>query len=98
MYLAKTIIKGLSVSKNDEQLATHSCVKFNGPNGYLEQLNKALVDNHSHCIFNGLIEALRAANVLGESTRLSDLQAVRIIEAFAAICPQILQQEVNENE
>ena len=61
--------------------------------GGFEPLNRAELE-----IFNGLIEALRAANVLGETTRLSDLQAVRIIEAFAAICPQILQQEVNENE
>ena len=31
-------------------------VRFNGPNGRLNQLQKAIADNNSHSIFNGIIE------------------------------------------
>ena len=53
---ASTIIKGLQVTKSKEQIATHSLIRFEGPNGKLDQLQKAVASEYSHCIFNGSIE------------------------------------------
>ena len=52
---AKTKIKGMQVSNNDEQNGTFTKVEFNGPNGYLDQLNKSLANDKSHSIFDGSI-------------------------------------------
>ena len=58
---ASTIIKGLQVTKSKEQIATHSLIKFEGPNGKLDQLQKAVASEYSHCIFNGSIEVPQKA-------------------------------------
>ena len=58
---AKTSLKGLQVSTNDEQLATHSLVQFNGPEGTLDQLQKSIAADKSHCIFNGAVKVPREA-------------------------------------
>ena len=58
---ASTIIKGLQVTKSKEQIATHSFIRFDGPNGKLDQLQKAVASESSHCIFNGSIEVPQKA-------------------------------------
>ncbi len=58
---ASTSIKGLQVTKSKEQIATHSLIRFEGPNGKLEQLQKAVASDYSHCIFNGSIEVPQKA-------------------------------------
>ena len=58
---ASTIIKGLQVTKSKEQIATHSLIRFEGPNGKLDQLQKAVASEYSHCIFNGSIEVPQKA-------------------------------------
>ena len=58
---ASTIIKGLQVTKSKEQIATHSLIRFEGPNGKLDQLQKAVASENSHCIFNGSIEVPQKA-------------------------------------
>ena len=58
---AKTIIKGLQVSSSTEQIATHSNIIFNGPNGHLDQLQKSIAKDRSHCIFNGMIKVPQIA-------------------------------------
>ena len=58
---ASTIIKNLQVSKSKEQIATHSLIRFDGPNGKLDQLQKAVASEYSHCIFNGSIEVPQKA-------------------------------------
>ena len=58
---ASTIIKNLQVTKSKEQIATHSLIRFQGPNGKLEQLQKAVASEYSHCIFNGSIEVPQKA-------------------------------------
>ncbi len=58
---AHTNIKGLQISKGKDQIATHSLVRFDGPEGTLDQLQKAAAADHSHCIFNGSIEVPRIA-------------------------------------
>jgi Fe-S cluster assembly protein SufD len=45
----------------DEQFATHSSVRFEGPEGELDQLQKAVAADHSHSIFNGAIQVPRSA-------------------------------------
>ncbi len=52
---AKTIIKGIQITKKDEQIATYTKMQFNGPNGILEQLNKSLAEDKSHAVFEGTI-------------------------------------------
>ncbi len=58
---ASTIIKGLQVTKSKEQVATHSLIRFEGPNGKLDQLQKAVASEYSHCIFNGSIQVPQKA-------------------------------------
>ncbi len=58
---ASTIVKGLQVTKSKEQIATHSLIRFEGPNGKLDQLQKAVASEYSHCIFNGSIEVPKKA-------------------------------------
>lgn len=67
---AKTSLRGLQVSNQNQQVATHSWVKFNGPDGNLSQLNKAAASGHSHSIFNGEIEVPQIAQKT-EASQLS---------------------------
>ncbi|WP_269624056.1 Fe-S cluster assembly protein SufD [Prochlorococcus marinus] len=67
---ASTIIKGLQVTKSKEQIATHSLIRFEGPNGKLDQLQKAVASEYSHCIFNGSIEVPQKAQKT-EASQLS---------------------------
>ena len=52
---AKTNIKGMQITKNNEQISTHTKIEFNGPNGFLDQINKSLADDRSHSVFEGSI-------------------------------------------
>ena len=58
---ASTTIKGLQVTKSKEQIATHSLIRFEGPSGKLDQLQKAVASEYSHSIFNGSIEVPQQA-------------------------------------
>ncbi len=58
---ATTTLKGLQVSDHNQQVATHSLVRFSGPDGNLDQLHKAVSKDKSHSIFNGLIEVPKIA-------------------------------------
>ena len=52
---ASTVLKGLAVTDGNQQLATHSFVRFDGPSGQFDQLQKCLAEGHSHTIFKGSI-------------------------------------------
>ncbi len=52
---AKTTIKGIQITKNEDQIATYTKMQFNGPHGILDQINKSLADDKSHAIFEGTI-------------------------------------------
>ena len=52
---ARSNIKGMQITKDNEQISTYAKIKFNGPNGFLNQLNKSLAKDRSHCVFEGLI-------------------------------------------
>ena len=58
---ATTRLNGLAMTGGDEQFATHTGVCFQGPEGTLEQLQKAVAADRSHSIFNGAIQVPRAA-------------------------------------
>ena len=52
---AKTNIKVMQITKKDERISTYTKINFNGPNGFLDQINKSLADDKSHAIFEGSI-------------------------------------------
>jgi len=58
---ATTRLNGLAMTGGDEQFATHTGVCFQGPEGALDQLQKAVAADRSHSIFNGAIQVPRAA-------------------------------------
>ncbi len=58
---AKTILRGLQCTKAHEEITTNSTVRFDGPEGCLEQLNKAVAIDSSHSIFMGNIDVPRVA-------------------------------------
>lgn len=78
---AKTILKGLQVSNNEEELSTHSKVRFEGPEGELDQLNKSAANNNSHSLFNGAIQVPRIA----QKTQASQLSRNLILSKRAQI-------------
>lgn len=58
---AMTTMKGLAVTSEEQQLAVHSAMRFDGPEGELDQLQKSLASGRSHTIFNGSIQVPRVA-------------------------------------
>jgi len=78
---AHTQIKGLQVAINDYQISTQSIIKFNGPNGTLEQVQKTIAANKSHSIFNGAIIVPKVA----QKTNASQLSRNLIISDKAKI-------------
>ena len=58
---AETTLKGLAMTSAEQQLATHTAVRFDGPEGELDQLQKCLASGQSHTIFNGAIDVPRVA-------------------------------------
>ena len=58
---AETALKGLAMACAEQQLATHTAVRFDGPEGELDQLQKCLASGQSHTIFNGAIDVPRIA-------------------------------------
>lgn len=57
----QTTLRGLQISTKKQQLATHSRVRFEGPEGCLNQLQKAAAIENSHSIFNGVIQVPQIA-------------------------------------
>ncbi len=78
---AKTNIKGMQITKKDEQISTYTKIDFNGPNGFLDQINKSLADDKSHAIFEGSIIVPKIAqktdaSQLSRNLLLSDLAQI----------------------
>ncbi len=78
---AKTKLNGLQISSEKQQLATHSLVNFNGPEGELEQLQKSIAADQSHCIFNGAVKVPKEA----QKTNASQLSRNLLISKAARI-------------
>ncbi|WP_320666605.1 Fe-S cluster assembly protein SufD [Prochlorococcus sp. MIT 1307] len=77
----KTKLQGLQVSTGEQQIATHSLVRFEGPNGYLSQLHKAAASQNSHSIFNGAIKVPQIA----QQTNASQLSRNLLLSKHARI-------------
>jgi len=78
---AKTNIKGIQITKNNEQISTYANIAFNGPNGFLDQLNKSLAKDKSHSVFEGLIIVPQIA----QKTDASQLSRNLLLSNFAKI-------------
>ena len=78
---AKTNIKGMQITSENEQISTYAKIKFNGPNGYLNQLNKSLAKDRSHSVFEGLIIVPQIA----QKTDASQLSRNLLLSDYAKI-------------
>ncbi len=78
---AKTNIKGMQITKKDEQISTYTKIDFNGPNGFLDQINKSLADDKSHAIFEGSIKVPKIA----QKTDASQLSRNLLLSNLAQI-------------
>ena len=58
---AFTSLMGLAVATDEQQIGVHSSMRFDGPEGELDQLQKSLVSGRSHTIFNGSIQVPKEA-------------------------------------
>ena len=76
-----TTLKGLQVSRKDQQLSTHSIVDFEGPEGSLNQLQKVAAIENSHSIFNGAIKVPQIA----QRTNASQLSRNLLLSNLARI-------------
>ena len=78
---AKTCIKGMQITKDNEQISTYANIAFNGPNGFLDQLNKSLAKDRSHSVFEGLIIVPQIA----QKTDASQLSRNLLLSDYAKI-------------
>ncbi len=78
---AETNIKGIQITKNEDQIATYTKMQFNGPNGILEQINKSLADDKSHSVFEGAIVVPKIA----QKTDASQLSRNLLLSKHAKI-------------
>jgi len=78
---AKTKIKGIQITKNNDQIATYTTMQFNGPNGFLDQINKSLADDQSHAVFEGAIIVPKIA----QKTDASQLSRNLLLSRYAKI-------------
>tara|TARA_Y100000589_G_scaffold308254_1_gene324627 strand:- start:753 stop:1976 length:1224 start_codon:yes stop_codon:yes gene_type:complete len=78
---AKTNIKGMQITKGNEQISTYAKISFNGPNGFLNQLNKSLAKGRSHSVFEGLIIVPQIA----QKTDASQLSRNLLLSNYAKI-------------
>jgi len=78
---AKTNIKSMQITKKDEQISTYTKIDFNGPNGFLDQINKSLADDKSHAIFEGSIIVPKIA----QKTDASQLSRNLLLSKLAQI-------------
>ena len=78
---AKTNIKGMQITKNNDQISTYANIAFNGPNGFLDQLNKSLANDKSHSVFEGLIMVPQIA----QKTDASQLSRNLLLSNYAKI-------------
>ena len=78
---AKTNIKGMQLTQDNEQLSTYAKIAFNGPNGFLNQLNKSLAKDRSHSVFEGLIIVPQIA----QKTDASQLSRNLLLSNYAKI-------------
>ena len=78
---ASSSIHGLSVTAADQQFAVHSTMRFEGPEGTLDQVQKTVAADRSHSIFNGAIQVPRQA----QRTNASQLSRCLLLSGRARV-------------
>jgi Fe-S cluster assembly scaffold protein SufB len=58
---ACTTFRDLALARGQATLDLHSSVRFEGPEGQLDQLHRALVDDGAQSVFNGVVQVPRQA-------------------------------------
>ena len=78
---AHTRFRALQFVRGHQLADTHSSVRFNGPDGTLEQLHKTVADGSGRSVFNGVVQVPRKA----QRTNASQLSRSLLISDKARI-------------
>ena len=78
---ASASIHALAVTAAEEQFAVHTAVRFEGPEGTLDQVQKTIAADRSHSIFNGAIQVPR----LAQRTNASQLSRSLLLSGRARV-------------
>jgi Fe-S cluster assembly protein SufD len=78
---ADTQLRTLQACSGEQIIDTHSYVRFDGPEGRLDQLHKAMADGRARSVFNGAVQVPRPA----QRTRAAQLSRNLLLSARARI-------------
>jgi hypothetical protein len=78
---ASTRLRGLHCLGEGCLADTHSLVRFEGPDGQLDQLHKVVVDGNGHSVFNGAVQVPR----LAQRTDASQLSRALLLSDRACV-------------
>ena len=91
---AATRLRGLQVARDRQIADLHSLVRFEGPEGQLDQLQKAVVDDAGRSVFHGAVQVPRAAqrtsaSQLSRNLLLSDRARVDAIPQLEIVADDV---------
>jgi len=91
---AATRLRGLQVARDRQIVDLHSLVRFEGPNGQLDQLQKAVVDDAGRSVFHGAVQVPQAAqrtsaSQLSRNLLLSDRARVDAIPQLEIVADDV---------
>jgi Fe-S cluster assembly scaffold protein SufB len=91
---AATRLRGLQVVRDRQIADVHSLVRFEGPNGQLDQLQKAVVDDAGRSVFHGAVQVPQAAqrtnaSQLSRNLLLSDRARVDAIPQLEIVADDV---------
>jgi Fe-S cluster assembly protein SufD len=78
---ADTRLRTLQTCSGEQIVDTHSSVRFDGPDGSLDQLHKAMADGRARSVFNGAVRVPREA----QRTRAAQLSRNLLLSSRARI-------------
>jgi Fe-S cluster assembly protein SufD len=91
---AATRLRGLQVARDRQIADLHSLVRFEGPDGQLDQLQKAVVDDAGRSVFHGAVQVPQAAqrtnaSQLSRNLLLSDRARVDAIPQLEIVADDV---------
>jgi len=91
---AATRLRGLQVARDQQIADLHSLVRFEGPEGQLDQLQKAVVDDAGRSVFHGAVQVPQAAqrtnaSQLSRNLLLSDRARVDAIPQLEIVADDV---------
>jgi len=91
---AATRLRGLQVARNRQIADLHSLVRFEGPEGQFDQLQKAVVDDAGRSVFHGAVQVPQAAqrtnaSQLSRNLLLSDRARVDAIPQLEIVADDV---------